>query len=115
MLFRELRAILLRWPAREASLRPLRASFPERLPEYRDSAGGLPREWAALRVEGPSSACLLELGLTFVDLNERIVRIHWFCGFVEQGQSVRVRILHREGGLHGCPKAAQTAESMVHG
>src|SRR5580658_9358952 len=112
--FPELRAFLPQWRAQAAIPRWFHALSRERLPENRDSAEEVPIELGGQRVEGPSSACLLELGVAFVDLNERIVRMNRFYRLVEQSQRVWVLVLYGERRLHRRPQATQPAESMVH-
>src|ERR1700720_3983602 len=98
------------WQAREPNLGRPRESYQERLREYRDSRLRLPCSSADPRGVGLSSACLLELALVCFDLNQRIVGMHWLCGFVEEGQCIGVWVISGKGSLYRGEKAAKTAE-----
>src|SRR5690242_13523374 len=109
-----LRATLLRWQVRAAIPRPLHAFFRERLPKYLDFAEEVPPGKVVQYVEDPSSARLLELRLVLDDLDERIISMHRFCGFVQQGERVRVFVSARDGGSCGGPKTAKAAKGVIH-
>src|SRR5580698_11566634 len=109
---RELRPL---WRVRGPNLEQHREWLQGRLPANRDSVEQFPRGLADPRVEGRSSAGLLELRLSLIDLNEGIIRMDRFCGLVEQGQRIRVGVISRKGRLYRGEKSAKTAEGVVNG